>query len=386
MDIDVIQSSQVFRQKEFPVTRDKIYLAHAAVAPLPARVARAIVNYINRASERGQFEYLHKNIEEQARHLAAKLVDASPEEIAFVPSTSAGLSLIASGLDWQVGDNVVIADGDFPANIYPWLNLQRRGVEVRFIPRNRDGAVTLADIKSLLDGHTQLVSLSSVHFVTGAPIDMAGIGEFLREKGILFCVDAIQSLGAFPCRATYVDFLVADAHKWLLGPQGIGLLFAQRRCWDRFYPPLVGWKTVRSPKEFLNIKLEFPDSAKRYEPGSLNVLGIVGLHAALSMIFEMGLPQIAEQIKLLTTTLAEGLQHKGYTLLGAPSSNAATGITSFKHREKEIEPVYQKLNENDIVVSLRDDLTGDKCIRVSPHFYNTQNEIEILLDSVWDSQ
>ncbi len=312
----------------------------------------------------------------------ARLLEATSDEIAFVPSTSAGLSIIATGLEWKKGDNVIITDGDFPANIYPWLNLKRCGVKVRFIPRKSNGSVTLSDIKIQIDGRTRLVSLSSVHFVTGAPIDIDGIGRFLRKNGVLFCVDAIQSLGAMPCSARYVDFLVADAHKWLLGPQGFGLLFVRRECWNQLHPSLVGWKSVRTPKEFLNIKLEFPDSAKRYEPGSLNIVGLIGLHAALSLILEIGISAIARQITILRTMLINGLQQKGYNVLGISSPDLPTGITSFKRDDKQIVALCQKLDESGIIISLRDDLMGNKCIRVSPHFYNTEKEIHTFLSNV----
>jgi cysteine desulfurase/selenocysteine lyase len=382
MTINDILNNEALRRKEFPIAKHKIYLAHAAVSPLPARVTRAINDYIKRASTRGQFEYLHNKIEEETRDLAARLLEARPDEIAFVPSTSAGLSLIANGLDWKRGDNVIIADGDFPANIYPWLNLQRRGVEVRFIPRKSSGVVSVSDVKSQIDERTRLVSLSSVHFVTGAPIDMNGIGRLLRKNGVLFCVDGIQSLGAMPCSVRYVDFLVADAHKWLLGPQGFGLLFVRRQCWNQLHPPLVGWKSVRTPKEFLNIKLEFPDSAKRYEPGSLNIVGLIGLHAALSLILEIEVSVIAKQIKILRTGLTDGLMRKGYNVLGVSSPAQATGIASFKRDDKETVALYQKLDKSGIIVSLRDDLMGGKCIRVSPHFYNTEKEIHKFLSNI----
>lgn len=382
MTINDILNNETLRQKEFPITRHKIYLAHAAVSPLPAQVIGAIKDYIRRASTRGQFEYLYKKIEEETRDLASRLLEATPDEIAFIPSTSAGLSLIAIGLDWKKGDNVIIADGDFPANIYPWLNLQRRGVEVRFIPRKSNGFVTMSNIKSQIDVQTRLVSLSSVHFVTGAPIDMHGIGRFLRKNGILFCVDAIQSLGALPCSVRYVDFLVADAHKWLLGPQGFGLLFVRKECWNQLHPPLVGWKSVRSPREFLNIQFEFPNSAKRYEPGSLNIVGLIGLHAALSLILEIGVSAIARQINILRNMLVNGLQQKGYNVLGVSSPDLPTGIISFKRDNEQIAALYQQLDKSGIIVSPRDDLMGDKCIRVSPHFYNTEKEIYTFLSNI----
>lgn len=374
-----ILTNEALRQQAFQVTSHKIYLAHAAVCPLPSCVIRAVSDYMKQAARAGQFEYLHHEVETQTRCLAAELLGASPEEIAFVSSTSAGLSLVAAGLDWRVGDNVVIAEGDFPANIYPWLNLQRRGVQVKFIPCNRNGSVTLKDVASQVDHNTRLVSLSTVHFSTGTPVDLDTIGKFLHEHGILFCVDAIQSLGAMPCSVRYVDFLAADAHKWLLGPQGIGVLFVRRDHLDRLHPILVGWKTMRSPKEFLRVEFSPADSACRYEPGCLNVLGLVGLQAALSLLLKIGVNAISERLITLRSILILGLQERGYEVLGIPSQRSLTGITSFRHASKNITSIHQQLDDQHIVVSLRDDLSGNKCIRVSPHFYNTEAEINSLL-------
>jgi cysteine desulfurase/selenocysteine lyase len=224
MNAKLLEES-VLRHYEFPITNRKVFLAHAAASPLPRRVSSAMTQYLDVASTEGQWEYLYANVEEETRRDAAKLIGAHKEEIAFVSSTSIGLSMVASGISWQKDDNVIIADGDFPSNIYPWLNLQNRGVTVKFIPIHHDGAVTLDDVMNQVNDNTRLVSLSSVNYVTGYKIDVSAIGQYLHEKGILFCVDAIQSLGAIPIDITYVDFLAAGAYKWLLGPLGIGILY-----------------------------------------------------------------------------------------------------------------------------------------------------------------
>ena len=191
--LDKVLADEALRQEESPAVREKVYLAHAAVSLLPARVARAITEYTALATERGQFEFLHREVETETRALMAALLGAKPDEIAFVPSTSAGLSMVAAGLEWSEGDSVVVSDGDFPANIYPWVALRRRGVEVKFIPRVPIGVITLADVDRPLDARTRLVSHSSVHFSTGAPLDVDAVGAHLRDRGVLFCLDAIQS-------------------------------------------------------------------------------------------------------------------------------------------------------------------------------------------------
>ncbi len=237
LTLETLLSDETLRRQEFPVVEQKVFLAHAAVCPLPACVVRAVSAHVEQAGRAGQFEYLHRSSELQARTLSAELLGATPEEIAFVASTSAGVSQVAAGLDWRPGDEVVIADGDFPANVYPWLNLQRLGVRVRLIPRRPTGAITWEDVEEQLSESTRLVSLSSLHYVTGAPLDVDGIGRQLQARGILFCVDAIQSFGAVPTAVQHVDFpdcrraqvVAGSAGDWravcppiLLGPAASG--------------------------------------------------------------------------------------------------------------------------------------------------------------------
>jgi selenocysteine lyase/cysteine desulfurase len=377
--LDALLTDESLRRREFPVTEHKIFLAHAAVCPLPACVVRTVSDYVEKAGRAGQFEYLHRQMETGARTLTAQMLDATPEEIAFVSSTSAGVSQIAEGLDWRPGDRVVIAEGDFPSNVYPWLNLQRRGVEVRMIPRRATGAFTWDEVAEQLDERTRLVSLSSIHYGTGAPLDVDGIGQQLRARGILFCLDAIQSLGAVPCSARHVDFLTADAHKWLLGPQGIGVLFVRREHLDRLHPVLTGWKSVQASKDFTTIRLDLADSARRYEPGSLNVLGIVGLYAALALLNGIGIATIAARLRHLRSLLLGGLLARDYHIAGIASPDCPTGITSFRHPVIDVQTIYRRLSDARMVVSLRDDPLGNQHIRVSPHFYNTEAEIAGLL-------
>lgn len=379
------------RQREFPVVRERTYLAHAAVCPLPACVVAALGDYLKEVGRGGQFEYLHAAAEAGAREIAAELLGVTPDEIAFTTSTSAGLGLVAGGLDWKPGDNVVFAQGDFPSNVYPWVDLQRRGVEAHPISLDAEGPVTVKELMRHVDGRTRLVALSSVHFVTGARLDVDEIGAALRSRGILFCVDAIQSLGAMPLSARQVDFLTADAHKWLLGPQGIGILFVRRSRFDSLHPAAVGWKSVVANKDFSRSTFELPDSARRYEPGSLNALGLTGLHAALSLLRKVGVDNIGRRLDALRAVLVPALIAKGYQVVGVSGSassgasepGSTSGITSFRAASDALTTALQKqLDERRIVVSLREDPSGRKCIRVAPHFYTSDAEIEALLDAV----
>ena len=375
MDISGLLGDRVARNREFPITTEKTFLAHAAASPLPRRVAAAIQDYVSCAATQGQWEFLHSGIEKDTRRYAATLLGATEDEIAFVSSVSMGLSIVASGLPWREGDNVVVADGDFPSNIYPWLNLRRRGVRTKLIPRNGDGSVTVRDVREAVDSRTRLVSLSSVSFVTGFRIDVDAIGDYLHSRGILFCVDAVQSLGVAPMDVQHVDFLASSAHKWLLGPLGIGILFVKRERLSGLDPAMAGWKCVECSKDYLDYNLTFSNSAQRYEPGVLGIVGIVGLHAALELLLEVGISAIAARSASLREVLVSMIKDKGYTVLGPTSPERSSGITSFASEDVGMVRLRQGLDDRGFVVSLRDGLDGRKCIRVSPHFYNTEDEI-----------
>lgn len=367
------------RLEEFPITRTKVFLAHAAISPFSRCVCEAIQDYCQSNSSFGQWEYLYGETERKTREYAAGLFGGSAEEVAFVSSTSMGLGIVAAGLPWKAGDNVIVADGDFPSNIYPWLNLARLGVETRFIPRRADGAVRVDDVSRLADYNTRLVSLSSVNYITGYRIDLNAIGEYLDQKGILFCVDAVQGLGALPMESGYVDFAASSSHKWLMGPLGIGILYVKKERLETLRPALVGWKTVKDNKKYLDYRLDFPASAKRYEMGSLNGLGLMGLHAALQMLAEAGIVDIGARILKLRRLMVEPLLEMGYTVYSAEDGERGSGIISFTRDRQDMAGLRQHLDRRGFVVSLREGLDGRKCIRVAPHFYNTEDEIRGLL-------
>ena len=375
--LDALRDERV-RVREFPVVAQSAYLAHAAVCPLPARVHLAMTRYLARAGCGGQFEHLHASAEAALRTAAASMLDVQADEIALVPSTSAGLSLISAGIAWRAGDSVVMSEGDFPSNVYPWLRLRSQGVSVRAIPANVRRGVTWEDVAAQLDDSTRLVALSSVHFVTGAVAEIDRIGRECGARGVLFCVDAIQSLGAGPTSARHADFLVADAHKWLLGPQGMGVCVVRRARFEQVEPVFVGWKSVKSERDFVQQQLDFAPSARRYEPGSLNALGVVGVSAALQLLSSVGIPAIAERIGQLRARLVPELQHKGYEVLGGEAAQGS-GIISFQRAGTDMQALYRSLDAAKIITSLRHDPTGRACIRVAPHFYSTEAELERLL-------
>src|SRR5262245_4844823 len=269
----------------FPVTRQWAYFDHAAVAPLSAPALDALAQWAEDVTQNGVVSaprWLGRI--EQVRQRFAGLLHADPADVAFLKNTSEGIGIVAEGLPWRAGDNVVTAADEYPANVYPWLNLAGRGVEVRRVP-SRAGRVELADLEAALDGRTRLVSLSYVEFATGFRNDLAAVGELCRRRGVHFFVDAIQGLGVLPLdvRATPLDFLAADGHKWLLGPEGAGILYVRRELDDLLHPVGVGWNSVLGATDFSRIDFRLKPHAGRWESGSLNVGGISALGASLPL-------------------------------------------------------------------------------------------------------
>lgn len=380
MTLSELHSDEQRRQYEFPVARDKIFLAHAGVCPLPRRVADAISDYAD-LSTRGDQETLIPALQmKKSRGLAAQLLNAGADEIAFVGPTSLGLSLVASGLPIRPGENVLVYLDDYPANVYPWMMLAERGVEVRYLKTTELGRIDPEQITGQVDERTRLVALASCHFISGYRIDIQEIGQFLRSRNIYFCVDAIQTLGAFPTTVEYVDFLAADAHKWLLGPCGAGILYVRKALQDQLKPTVFGWHNVRCPNFVAQERIELRPDARRYEAGSHNLLGLTGLHASLELVLELGVDAIAADLIRKRRRLVNDLQSKGYSVLQAeaPPGNAS-GITTFYRPNADMLALLNQLETAAISVSLRTDRAGQNYIRLSPHFYNTDAELDKLL-------
>src|SRR5215471_17087603 len=239
-------------RRECPVTTRWAYFDHAAVAPLTERARRTLTEWAADLAENGEVnDPARVRRIEEVRRLAAQLLNADPLDIAFVKNTSEGVGIVAEGLPWQAGDNVVTAEEEYPANLYPWMNLADRGVELRLVP-SRNGRILLDDLRAALDDRTRLVSLSFVEYASGFRNDLDAVGQLCRENGVLFFVDAIQGLGVLPLdvRRTPIDFLAADGHKWLLGPEGAGLFWIRRDLVERLHPVGVGWNSVVNPWDF----------------------------------------------------------------------------------------------------------------------------------------
>lgn len=383
MTLDEILSDESLRQREFPVTRDKIFLAHGGDCPLPMRVVQAVTDYAKQASESDQEGVIFPALLEEGRRVGATLLNCQPDEVAFVGPTSLALSLVASGLKFRRGDNILIYHDDYPSNVYPWMALGERGVEVRLINTRGLGVIRPRDVMGQIDENTQLVALASCHFVSGYRLEHAAIGKYLRERGILFCVDGIQTLGAFPTTVEQVDFLAADAHKWLLGPCGAGVFYVRKEIQELLNPPIYGWHNVRCPNYVAQEQIQWRSGAKKFEAGSQNLLGLVGIVTAMKLALELGVDNIARELLRKRALLVPALQAKGYTVLNADvSSENASGITTFFQPGKDVSELYEKLLAAKIVTSLRTDRAGQRYIRLSPHYYNTDAELNRFLELV----
>ena len=381
MTLSEILAKEEVRQHEFPVARDKIFLAHAGDCPLPQRVAEAVADYAQQASASDQEAVIFPAALEEGRKVAARLLNCHEEEVAFVGPTSLGLSLVASGLKFRRNDNILIYHDDYPTNVYPWMALAEKGVEVRMMNTCGLGVIRPKDVIGQVDENTRLVALASCHFISGFRIDHASIGKYLRERKILFCLDAIQTLGAFPTTVEHVDFLAADAHKWLLGPCGAGLLYVRRELQEHLNPPIYGWHNVRCPDFVAQEQIVHRSGSKKFEAGTQNLLGLVGLKAAMELILEIGVDNIAQELLRKRAWLLPMLQAKGFAVLNAdaPPENASAIVTFFKDHA-DLMALRQELLEANVVTSLRTDRKGQRYLRLSPHFYNTDAELQRVME------
>jgi cysteine desulfurase/selenocysteine lyase len=381
VNLNEILSNEDLRRHEFPVVANKIFLGHAGVAPMPRCVSEAISHYVTEATKDDQEHSIFPAILTEGRELASRLIHCQPEEVAFVGPTSLALSLIASGLKFRRTDNILIYFDDYPANVYPWTAMAERGVQVRFMNTRGLGVIRPVDVIGQVDENTRLVALASCHFLTGQRLEINTIGKALRERGILFCLDGIQTLGAFPTTMEHVDFMAADVHKWMLGPSGAGLMYVRRELQEHVNPPLYGANNVNSPNFVAQERIVFRRDARKFEPGSYNLLGIVGMVAAMKMFLEVGIENIAAELRRKRAWLVPALQAKGYSVLNPDVNAESSGsITSFFHPGKDLPELHAKLSAANVVASLRADRKGQRYIRFSPHFYNTDAELQKALE------
>lgn len=368
-------ADEEFRRREFPICARTIYWAHAADAPLPRRVAHAMRESIERASiDARQYDLELERIAE-TRKLVARLLGANVDEISFTGPTSSGLNVIANGLDWVLGDEVICYLDDYPANVYPWLALERRGVKPVLLETKRIGEITPELVERALTKRTKLVALASANFCSGAGIDLESIGALCAERGILFSVDAIQTLGVIPIKLGQIDFLSAGAQKWMLGPSGAGVLYVKESRRDLLRPTVVGGWNVQSRNFIAQREIEYASGGQKFEPGAYYHAAIAGMGAAVSLLLEAEVERIAHQNVLLRETLKLHIASEGFEFLTPEDAMARSGILTFRHPKVTSDRLLEALKKNNVVVSLRYDRSDQGWLRVSPHFYNTHAEM-----------
>lgn len=362
----------------FPIAQRFAYLDHAAIAPLAIPVRSTIDVFLTRQTEE-PFELEHwERLRTQVRTRLGELVSAGPESITFIKNTTAGLGMVAAGLDWDDGDNVVGIDREFPANVYPWMALRRKGVELRLY-RSRDGRIDPAAIARLCDQRTRVVAVSLVQFGNGFRLDLGALRQALNRDTLLV-VDAIQAAGALRIDLTQatVDFLCAGAQKWLLGPIGIGFAYVGPRMLERLHPVVVGTGSVVRDQEYFDYDLTLKPDARRYEEAAPNYPGILGMGAAVNLLLRAGAAAVEQEVLRLADRLRDELPRRGYELLLKPGRPAErSGIVSFRHSRIVPAEVHTRLREAGIIISLRADF-----LRASPHYYNSDADIDRLLEAL----
>ncbi|HZC08053.1 MAG TPA: aminotransferase class V-fold PLP-dependent enzyme [Ktedonobacterales bacterium] len=380
LDDRALATEDALRHTLFPVTRAYAYLNHAGVGPPPAPVAWAARDALDALSCRGSLEMDGRLPEDDARQRFARLINVAPETIAFTKNVSDSFVTVAQGLDWRPGDNVVTIACEFPANVYPWLNLSEQGVETRFAPVV-DGRVTLEDIAALIDERTRLVSVSFVEFGTGMRNDVGAIARLAHAAGALCAVDAIQGLGALrlDVTAAEIDFLGAGSAKWLLSPSHIGLLYVRPSALPLLRVARLGWRSVTTPFDFFTYDQALREDAGRLEGGSNSWIAQVMLDAALRLLEAAGAESIEARALALAQTLRVNLRQRGYTVTSPDAPTERSQIVTIRwgveRDDAAASTVVARLaSEARVVISAR---SGQ--LRISPHFYTTEDDIERLL-------
>jgi len=363
----------------FPVTKTLSYLNHAATGPYSSLTRQAMESYLHDTEMNGGIHYEKWNkIKEELRSMAGQLLNCGSGEIAFVSNTSEGANIVAQGLNISAGDNVVILEKEFPANVYPWLNLKKKGVQVKVAP-TKNGRVSVDDIISLVDSNTKVVAASSVAYYNGFSLDLEELGSRLYEKNTPLYVDAIQSLGVIPMdvKKYRITFLAADGHKWLLSPEGAALFFCSREGLSLLDQAYMSWFSVAEPFDFDNTSQCLADGARRFECGVPNILGLVGLHQTMSILQEAGIGRIMNRVQDLTSYAEEGLKRIGCKILSPRKEGEKSGILSFSHPRYAPDKLAKLLSDAKVITTAR-----GKGVRISPHFYNNEEDLDRLLSAI----
>jgi len=365
----------------FPITERAVYLNHAAVSPPPISTIEAVQAQLRDVAENGSLNYRSWiATKERARKLAADMIGARPEQVAFVRNTSDGLSTVANGLNWRTGDNLVTFRNEFPSNIYPWLRVREAfGVEVRMC-EEREGRIDLDDLIGLIDERTRIVAISQVQYATGFRADLERLGRAARAHDALLVVDVIQAMGVIPTNvdSELIDVAAGGGHKWLLTPEGVGILYLSDRARAKVEPTLVGWISVPQPEDYSNFEQGWNHGTLAWETGTGPTALIHGLEASLKLLTETGVERIAAYLEQLTDYLCERLGNSDYQIVSSRRPGEKSQIVCVRH-SRGLTPMalYAHLKQRNIITAPR----GDR-LRIAPHLYNTREEIDALVDAL----
>lgn len=387
-------SKILLRREQFPVTDHLVYLNHAAVGPLSHSAYMAMERFAREQRDLGAMQWRDWFAEYgEFRDEAAALIGSDPKEISILKNTSEGISFVANGLRWREGDNAITTDMEFPSNAVPWKRLFSRGVECRLVA-SRDGQFGVEDVERLIDERTRVLSVSSVSFHNGFRPDLEALGALCEARGVLFCVDAIQSLGALALdvRKAKIHFLAADGHKWLLGPEGAAIFYCAAEARDRLDVLESGWMNVQVGEAMIGCSTDLRKDGRRFEAGSLNTVGVYGLRASIALLRHIGIHDVEREVLWIARTLAAMLEQLGFSIL-SPRPIASGIVAAEPPREVDMARLrmlaelpeesgasalklfHRWLEINDVLCSVREGM-----LRFSPHFYNDEEDIERVRD------
>jgi cysteine desulfurase / selenocysteine lyase len=353
----------------------KIYFNHASTGPVSTRVLESLNAFLRNASEGKIDDYptILATMQETKQELGNYL-NCSPDRIAFLDNTTNGINIIASGIEWKKGDRIILNDAEFPANVYPFLNLQNKGIEVHFV-KSKNGSASAEDIIEAITPSTRMISISQVQFVSGYRVNLQKIGKICREKGIIFCVDAIQGLGALriDVEKDMIDFIACGVQKWMLGLQGLSFIYITKELQDKLNPAYIGWLSVNDAWNMLDYKLDLKESAEMFQTGTVNTLGIFSLNASIKLFNEFGYENVENNVLNNSEYLIKRLQKSGIDPLVTGDRKYLSGIVTFRHPHHQ--NIYEALEQENVICAIR-----EGSFRIAPHFYNTQEEIDRFIE------
>jgi len=365
---------------EFPIKANRCYFNNASIGALSNPVVAAVNSFLTDVQQNGRNNYPNwcRYADTTVKHRIGRLIGARPGEIAFIKNTTEGLATVANGLRWRGGDNVIIADIEYPSNVYCWMKLASRGVALRWV-ENRGGRISVEDLASLIDDRTRLISLSAVQFSNGFRQDLAATSELCARRGVLLNLDGIQWVGALVLDLTRykVDFLSAGAHKWLLGPIGTGFFYCRSSALDCLDPPTVGYHTVDKGEDHMDYELLYRPDAGRFEEALVNFPGIWGLDAAVGIQLALGPHAIENHILSLNALAAERLRSKGYRIVSPTGEGERSGILSFRHPAVASDEIANRLSQAGVDVAVR-----GNALRISPSYYNDEQEVGRFIEAL----